>query len=41
MATDLAQIAEQNGIKYFLISFVHLFGSLRAKLEPTHTIKDM
>ena len=41
MAKDLAQIAKQKGIKYFLISFVDLFGSLRAKLVPARAIKDM
>jgi glutamine synthetase type III len=41
MATDLAQIAKQKGIKYFLISFVDLFGTLRAKLVPARAIKDM
>ena len=32
MATDLAAVAKKDGIKYFLISFVDLFGVLRAKL---------
>ena len=41
MAADLAQIAKQNGIKYFHISCVDLFGSLRAKRVPTQAIKDM
>lgn len=41
MATDLAQIAKSKGIKYFLISFVDLFGILRAKLVPARAIKDM
>ena len=41
MAKDLAQIAKQKGIKYFLISFVDLFGVLRAKLVPAAAIKDM
>ena len=41
MPTDLAQIAKQKGIKYFLISFVDLFGTLRAKLVPTRAIKEM
>ena len=35
------QIAKQNGIKYFLISFVDLFGVLRAKLVPARAIKGM
>ncbi len=38
---DLAAIAKQKGIKYFLISFVDLFGGLRAKLVPARAIKDM
>ncbi len=41
MASDLAQVAKQKGIKYFLISFVDLFGTLRAKLVPARAIKDM
>jgi glutamine synthetase len=31
MVIDLAKVAKQKGIKYFLISFVDLFGVLRAK----------
>ena len=34
MANDLAKAAKDRGIKYFLISFVDLFGVLRAKLVP-------
>lgn len=41
MAKSLEQIAKQNGIKYFLISFVDLFGVLRAKLVPARAIKGM
>ncbi len=41
MATDLAAIARQKKIAYFLISFVDLFGVLRAKLVPAAAIKDM
>ncbi len=41
MAQDLAQVAKTKGIKYFLISFVDLFGVLRAKLVPARAIKDM
>lgn len=41
MAGDLAKIAKDNGIKYFLISFVDLFGVLRAKLVPASAIGDM
>ena len=39
--TDLAKVAEARGIKYFLISYVDLFGSLRAKLAPAAAIADM
>ncbi len=28
MATDLAKFAEDNGVKYFMISFTDLFGGL-------------
>ena len=41
MATDLAAIARQKKIAYFLISFVDLFGVLRAKLVPATAIKEM
>ena len=41
MATDLAAAAEERGIKYFLISFVDLFGVLRSKLVPARAIADM
>jgi len=41
MATDLARVAKQKGIKYFLISFVDLFGVLRAKLVPARAIGGM
>lgn len=41
MATDLAKIAAERGIKYFLISYVDLFGSLRAKLVPASAIGPM
>ena len=41
MAINLAQVAKQKGIEYFLISFVDLFGNLRAKLVPARAIKDM
>ncbi len=41
MATDLAQVAQDKGIEYFLISFVDLFGVLRAKLVPAAAIGDM
>ena len=41
MSKNLLQIAKQKKIKYFLISFVDLFGVLRSKLVPAHAIKDM
>ncbi|MEM7171680.1 MAG: type III glutamate--ammonia ligase [Pseudomonadota bacterium] len=41
MATDLAKVAKAKGIKYFLISFVDLFGVLRSKLVPARAIADM
>ncbi len=41
MAVDLAAEARERGIKYFLISYVDLFGMLRAKLAPAAAITDM
>ncbi len=41
MPKNLFKIAKEKKIKYFLISFVDLFGVLRSKLVPTHAIKDM
>ena len=41
MAKNLFIIAKKKKIKYFLISFVDLFGVLRSKLVPTHAIKEM
>jgi len=41
MSKDLAQIAKEKGIKYFLISFVDLFGVTRAKLVPARAIGAM
>ena len=38
MAVDLARVAKERSIKYFLISFVDLFGVLRAKLVPARAI---
>jgi glutamine synthetase len=40
-AADLSKIAKERKIKYFLISFVDLFGALRAKLVPARAIADM
>ena len=41
MAIDLAKVAREKKIKYFLISFVDLFGVLRSKLVPARAIGDM
>ncbi len=41
MAKDLEAIAKSKRIKYFLVSWVDLFGVLRAKLVPTRAIKGM
>jgi glutamine synthetase len=41
MAIDLAKIAKEKKIKYFMISFVDLFGVLRAKLVPARAIGGM
>jgi glutamine synthetase len=40
-AADLSKIAKERKIKYFLISFVDLFGALRAKLVPARAIAGM
>ena len=41
MTKNLLKIAKQKKIKYFLISFVDLFGVLRSKLVPTRAINEM
>ena len=41
MATKLSAVAKSKGIKYFLISFVDLFGHLRSKLVPARAIDGM
>ena len=41
MPADLAVEARERGIKYFLISYVDLFGTLRAKLVPASAISVM
>ena len=41
MNKNLSKIASQKKIKYFLISFVDLFGVLRAKLVPAQAINEM
>jgi glutamate---methylamine ligase len=38
---SLKEIAADRGIKYFLISFVDLFGTMRAKLVPSVAIDDV
>src|SRR5271168_1851299 len=40
-AIDLAAEAKSRGIKYFLISFLDLFGTMRAKLVPAVAIGQM
>ena len=41
MSKNLSKIAKTKKIKYFLISFVDLFGVLRSKLVPTRAIDEM
>ena len=41
MSKNLSKIAKQRKIKYFLISFVDLFGVLRSKLVPAQAIAEM
>ena len=41
MTKNLSKIAKQKKIKYFLISFVDLFGVLRSKLVPARAIGEM
>lgn len=41
MTQDLAALAKQRKIRYFLISFVDLFGVLRSKLVPARAIAEM
>ncbi len=41
MPTNLSKVATERGIKYFLISFVDLFGILRSKLVPARAITGM
>ncbi len=38
---DLAQVAKERGIRYFMISFTDLFGGQRAKLVPAAAIAEM
>ena len=39
--SKLAKFAEDNGVKYFMISYTDLFGGQRAKLVPATAIADM
>src|SRR3712207_3827237 len=41
MAQNLADVAQERGIRYFMISFTDLFGGQRAKLVPAAAIADM
>ena len=41
MSKNLSKIAKSKKIKYFLISFVDLFGVLRSKLVPAQAISEM
>ncbi|MFT5175703.1 MAG: glutamine synthetase type III [Gammaproteobacteria bacterium] len=41
MAANLSRIATSKGIKYFLVSFADLFGTMRAKLVPASAIDGM
>ena len=41
MVKSLEKIAKQKKIRYFLVTFVDLFGVQRAKLVPTQAIGEM
>lgn len=41
MTQDLAALAKEKGIRYFMISYTDLFGGQRAKLVPSAAIADM
>ncbi len=41
MTQDLASLAKERGIRYFMISYTDLFGAQRAKLVPAAAIADM
>ena len=41
MITNLADVAKEKGIRYFLISFTDLFGVVRSKLVPSSAINGM
>ena len=39
--SKLAKFAEDNGVKYFMISYTDLFGGQRAKLVPATAIASL
>ncbi|MBX9709671.1 MAG: type III glutamate--ammonia ligase [Xanthobacteraceae bacterium] len=41
MSQDLASLAKERGIRYFMISYTDLFGGQRAKLVPAAAISEM
>src|SRR6202044_2864483 len=41
LSQDLASLAKERGIRYFMISYTDLFGAQRAKLVPAAAIADM
>ena len=41
MTPDLASLAKERGIRYFMISYTDLFGAQRAKLVPAAAIAGM
>ncbi|MEO1839548.1 MAG: type III glutamate--ammonia ligase, partial [Candidatus Lambdaproteobacteria bacterium] len=41
MSVNLANVAREKGIRYFLISFTDLFGVVRSKLVPAAAIEGM
>src|SRR5215471_3865459 len=41
MTQDLAKIAKEKGVRYFMISYTDLFGAQRAKLVPAAAIAEM
>ena len=41
MTVNLYQFAKKNGVKYFFVSFVDLFGVLRSKLVPATAIDEI
>lgn len=41
MSQDLASLAKERGVRYFMISYTDLFGVQRAKLVPAAAITDM